>query len=83
MLRLHRVDLVVSEQFLSDLTGAQLADNIKQLKPNLPIALLVGANAAGGSDADVVITVGTYPDEVLAAIESLASPRTAVKSHRY
>lgn len=85
MLRLHRVDLVISEQFLSDLTGAQLAEKIKEQKRHMPIALLVGsANSASalGHLADLLIENGIYPDEFLAMIEPLASPAHAMKSHR-
>ena len=85
MLRLHRVDLLITEQFLSDLTGAQLAEKIKQLKPHLAIALLVdSASSAAGlkETADLLIENGMYPDEVLAMIEPLASPAQTMNSHR-
>lgn len=84
MLRLHLVDMVIVEQFLGDLTGTQLTDKIKQLKPNLPIAFLVGsANPAPGEAADLLIEKGIYPDELLAMIEPLMAPPQAIKSHRY
>ena len=85
MLRLHRVDMVIAEQFLSDLTGDQLAEKIKQRKPQMPIALLVGSaksSPALGEAADLLIEKEIYPDELLAMIEPLASPAHAMKSHR-
>ena len=85
MLRLHRVDMVIAEQFLSDLTGAQLAEKIKQLKPQIPIVLLVGSakpSPALNEAADLLVEKEIYPDELLAMIEPLASPAHAMKSHR-
>jgi two-component system, cell cycle sensor histidine kinase and response regulator CckA len=85
MLRLHRVDLVITEQFLSDRTGAELAEKIKQSKPRLPIALLVGSTKTppgAGDIADLLIANGIYPDELLAMIEPLAAPVQTMKSSR-
>jgi len=69
----NHVDLVLTDHLLPDLTGAQLASEMKRRKPEVPIVLLTGL-AAPPSEfeyADLLITKGTTPPEFLAAIAKL------------
>ena len=71
----NRVDLVVTDHWLPDGTGAELTCRTKQVKPNVPVVLLTGlVDIPPGYDkADLVLTKGVAPQEFLAAIETLVS----------
>ena len=70
--RIH-VDLVITDHALPALTGAQLANEIKQLKPNIPGILFSGFPDAppGSEHADLYITKGMPAAEFLHAVEQL------------
>jgi DNA-binding response OmpR family regulator len=73
----NQVDLVLTDHLLPDLTGAQLASEMKRRKPEVPIVLLTGL-AAPPSEfayADLLLTKGTTPPEFLAAIATLLSKK--------
>jgi CheY-like chemotaxis protein len=71
------VDLVITDHFLPDRTGAQVAEEMKRLKPEVPIVLLTGAPEPppGSENADLVLTKGLDPTEFLAAIANLITKR--------
>ena len=67
------VDLVIADHFLSDKTGAEIAQEMKECKPNVPI-LIVSAAAeqpTGLEFADGFISKGEGPDALLDAIAQL------------
>jgi CheY-like chemotaxis protein len=42
LFRCNHVNVVITEHLLSDLTGAEMAAEMKRLKPEVPIVLLTG-----------------------------------------
>ena len=73
VLRQNPVDLVIADHFLSAKTGTEIAREMKELKPNVPI-LIVSASAeepAGLEFADGFLPKGDAPDVLLAAIPRL------------
>lgn len=67
------VDLVIADHFLSDKTGAEIAREMKELKPQVPI-LIVSAAAelpAGLEFTDGFLSKGEGPDSLLEAIAGL------------
>jgi CheY-like chemotaxis protein len=71
------VDLVITDHFLPDRTGAQVAAEMKRLKPEVPIVLLTGAlePPPGSENADLVLLKGLDPPEFLAVIAELITKR--------
>ena len=73
VLRQTPVDLVIADHFLSAKTGTEIAREMKELKPNVPI-LIVSASAdepAGLEFADGFLPKGDAPDVLLATIARL------------
>jgi CheY-like chemotaxis protein len=68
-----RADLIILDHGLPGLSGTQVAAEMKQLKPTVPIVLLSGLlDAPLGSDhADLVITKGMPAAEFLRAVGKL------------
>ena len=67
------VDLVIADHFLSDKTGAEIAREMKQLKPEVPI-LIVSAAAEPPPDlqfTDGFLSKGEGPDSLLEAIAGM------------
>lgn len=76
----NHVDLVLTDHFLPDLTGAQLASEMKRCKPQVPIVLLTGLVEPPSEFkcADLHLVKGMTPPEFLAAIAKLLSkPQSA------
>jgi CheY-like chemotaxis protein len=71
----NRVDLVMTGNFSSDPTGAQVASQMKRLKPAVPVALLTGSRESSreAERADLLLTDGMDPAEFLAEIGKLLS----------
>jgi len=71
----NHVDLVLTDHLLPDLTGAQLASEMKRRKPEVPIVLLTGLVEPPSEFkyADLLLTKGMTPPEFLAAIAKLLS----------
>src|SRR5271166_7057113 len=69
----NHVDLVITDHLLPDSTGAELASEMKRLKPEVPIVLLTGLVdlPPGYEDVDLVLTKGMTPPEFLADIAKL------------
>ncbi len=72
---LNRVDLVITDQFIPDSTGGQIASEMKRLKPEVPIILHTGLMeaAADAEQADLILPKGMAPPEFLAAIAKLVA----------
>lgn len=73
MFRANPVELVIADHFLSDKSGVEIAEEMKNLKPEVPI-LIVSA-AAEPPDAlqfaDKFLSKGEGPDALLHAIAGL------------
>ena len=72
------VDMVVSDHFLQDGTGIELATAMKKLKPDVPIVIISGLVDApkGIEHADLFICKGDSPPEVLRKISELLNGRS-------
>ena len=69
----HPVDMVIADHFLSDKSGAEIAAEMKQVKPQVPI-LIVSAAAEpppGLEFADGFLSKGEGPDALLECIANL------------
>jgi len=75
----NRIDLVITDHLLPDITGAELTSEMKRLKPEIPIVLLTGLVdlPPGYERADLVISKGITPPEFLAKIAKLLSKERA------
>ena len=75
LFRCIQVDLVITDHGLPGLTGTQLAAEMKQLKPAIPIVLFSGLPEAplGSEHADLVITKGIPAVELLREVSKLIS----------
>ncbi len=71
--RQNPIELVIADHFLTDKTGIEIAAEMKELKPEVPI-LIVSAAAEpppGLEFADGFLSKGDGPDALLNAIASL------------
>jgi CheY-like chemotaxis protein len=69
----NSVDMVIADHFLSDKSGAEIAAEMKQVKPQVPI-LIVSAAAEppqGLEFADGFLSKGEGPDALLECIAKL------------
>jgi len=75
LFRCIQVDLVVTDYCLPGLTGAQVAAEMKRLKPAIPVVLFSGLVEAplGSEHADLVITKGRPVVEFLSEVGKLIS----------
>ena len=79
VLRDHPVDLVIADHFLRAKTGTEIAREMKQLKPKVPI-LIVSAmveEPAGIEFTDGFLPKGEAPDVLLGAVACLLKRRFA------
>ena len=69
----HPIDLVIADHSLSEKTGTQIAKEMKELKPEVPILILSGAaeEPEGLEFADGFVAKGEPPDVVLNTIARL------------
>jgi CheY-like chemotaxis protein len=75
----HSVDVVIADHFLSDKTGVEIAKEMKDFKPQVPI-LIVSAAAeepAGLEFVDGFLSKGEGPDALLDAIAGLLQRQTS------
>src|SRR5690348_4596396 len=65
----NHLDLVISDHVLQDVTGAQLIDEMKRNKPDVPFLMLTGLPDApdGAKRADMFVPKGMSPPDFLAA----------------
>jgi CheY-like chemotaxis protein len=75
LFRCIEVDLVITDHRLPGLTGAQVAAEMKRLKPAIPVVLFSGLVEAppGSEHADLVITKGMPVVEFLHEVGKLIS----------
>jgi CheY-like chemotaxis protein len=75
LFRSFQIDLVITDYWLPGLTGAELAAEMKRLKPAIPVALFSGLVEApqGSEHADLVITKGMPAVEFLREVGKLIS----------
>jgi CheY-like chemotaxis protein len=75
LFRCIQVDVVITDYWLTGLTGVQLAAEMKRLKPAIPVILLSGlVEAPPGSElTDLVITKGMPVEKLLSEIAKLIS----------
>jgi CheY-like chemotaxis protein len=73
LFRCIRVDLVITDHGLPDLSGTQVAAEMKRLKPAIPIVLFSGLvdPPLGSEHADLVVTKGMPAVEFLRAVGEL------------
>src|SRR5947209_20066077 len=74
LFKANEVHLVITDHLLPTIRGSDLAREMKQLKPNVPVALLTGLGEppAGAEYADAFIVKGQWaPQELLRQIAQL------------
>ena len=73
------VELVIADHFLTDKTGAEIAREMKELKPEVPILIVSAASEepSGLEFADGFLSKGEGPDSLLDAIARLLRDRKA------
>lgn len=73
-----QVDLVITDHSLPGLTGAQLASEIKRMKPAIPIVLFSGFPEAppGSEHADLYLTKGMPAAEFIRRVSELIEKST-------
>jgi CheY-like chemotaxis protein len=69
----YPVDLVIADHYLSAITGTEIARQMKQLKPEVPILIFSAAaeKPDGIEFADGFLSKGESPDALLDAVASL------------
>jgi len=75
----NAVELVIADHFLSNKSGSEIAAEMKELKPDVPI-LIVSAAAeppAGLEFSDAFLSKGEGPDALLDAIAGLLHRNSA------
>jgi DNA-binding response OmpR family regulator len=75
LFRCKHIDLVITDHLLPDLSGTQLAVEMKRVKPDVPIILLTGLPDApeGAEHANVVLTKGLPVPDFLRSVAELAN----------
>jgi CheY-like chemotaxis protein len=81
LLRCNRIDLVVTDDLLPDLTGVELVAAMKRTKPEVSVVLFTGLvePPSGFDQADLLLTKGMTPQQFLAEIAKLLSNRPAAE----
>ena len=76
------VDLIITDHFLPDLPGTEMAAMMKRLKPQVPIVLLTGSlePPPGIEHTDLLLVKGMPPPEFLAAVARLLTKENGVGS---
>src|ERR1700722_19150169 len=64
LFRQNSVDMVIADHFLSDKSGAEIAAEMKEIKPQVPILIVSAASEApeGMEFADGFLSKGDGPD---------------------
>lgn len=75
LLGCNDVDLVITDHFPPDVTGAEIVSEVKRLKPRVPVLLLTGLSEppSGSEQADVLLCKGIMAEEFLSEIARLLS----------
>ena len=71
------IELVIADHFLSDKTGAEIAKEMKEFKPEVPILIVSAASEepAGLESVDGFLSKGEGPDTLLESIARLLRQR--------
>ena len=71
------IELVIADHFLTDKTGLEIAADMKELKPEVPILIVSAAAEAptGLEFADGFLSKGEGPDALLEAIAGMLDHR--------
>jgi CheY-like chemotaxis protein len=79
-----QVDLVITDYSLPGLTGAQLASEIRLLKPAIPIVLFSGfpETPPGSEHADLYLTKGLPAADFLRRVSELIEKSNGSRSPR-
>jgi CheY-like chemotaxis protein len=74
----NAVDLVIADHFLSNKSGSEIAQEMKELKPEVPILIVSAAAEAppGMEFSDGFLSKGEGPDALLFAIAGLLKRTT-------
>jgi len=76
MFKDNKIDLVISDNRLPDLSGIEITAEMKRLLPEVPIMMLSGLpEPPPGAQADVFITKGISTEAFLAAVANLLKGR--------
>jgi PAS domain S-box-containing protein len=81
---LNRVDLVIIDRLLPDLTGREVAGEMKRFRSEVPVILLTGLTDSpqGSEKADRLLTKGVTPAELFVYMEDLmAKHRSHARSN--
>ena len=71
-LRSHKVDAVLTDMEMPEMTGAELAVRLKKMRPGLPVLLVSGSKAHAPVDAiDASIPKGTSCGKLVDQIETV------------
>jgi CheY-like chemotaxis protein len=76
--RANAVDMVIADHFLSNKSGLEIAKEMKELKPEVPILIVSAAAEAppGMEFSDGFLSKGEGPDALLVAIAGLLKRTT-------
>lgn len=76
LFRSNAVDLVITDHLLGRKTGAEMAKEMKRLKPEVPIVLLSGTTSNPDLDgADAFLSKTEGPEDLLAIVNNLLHSR--------
>ena len=80
LFRRQAIDLVITDQLLPDISGTQVALEMKRIKPEVPIILLTGLPDApeGAEHADAVLTKGLPVPDFLRSVSQIATAHQPV-----
>jgi CheY-like chemotaxis protein len=83
IVRNQHVDLVISDHYLQGKTGAQIARDMKALRPELPIVLLSGAVECpeDATYVDAFVCKAEPPNVLFDTITRLLNSRAAAKRY--
>jgi CheY-like chemotaxis protein len=74
-----RIDVVITDQAMPGMTGAQLADRLREMRPGLPVIIATGyAELPPGAGADTVRLAKPFTQEALAKAVAAAVEAHAV-----
>jgi len=79
IVRGRRVDLVLTDHFMPEMTGAELVATLKLEDPKIPAVILTGAQEPppGSEQADLVLIKGADPQKFLTEIAKFLAERIA------
>ncbi len=82
IVREHSVDLVIADHILKDTTGAEVAKEMKNIRPGLPIILLSGnvERPAGSEHVDAFVSKGEGREALLMTISELLARKSPKNS---